>query len=403
MSHDVNMLEASGKSNSRALESVEFDRDFGGFVVVRNMAVPHKQVRPLSETERTWLDKENIVYPGTLITSSVNNQGNTGESRLTQRFYPKNDEDTVYPTKTTRQVDRSALARFADTTQVRQSYVQRNTALGTVDPLTISTEQDLYGPDLDYKRTTLADAFATREDVFTDPETGLMEKVTSEVVYSLPTLSEQAAGVGVTYKEVATGVWIKETRQALASDGTPINPASNAAYYTFTWETEEDFVFPSYQLPLDAGLFPRAFMPSQRRTVCKFKLPIRLSFRGLARVRYTETFHAAQPTRPGSILDLTGRDWVQEGLLVNFNVKNVLMDDPNTAFYDVATLAGDTFYGAYTERIAAPQFTTLTGSTYHLAVLNAGQPSLTAWRVQAEVKRGPNKTFRMLLKEVWLK
>jgi len=267
----------------------------------------------------------------------------------------------------------------------------------------LGVSQRLYAPDLDRRVVQLASEFQDREDIETDPETGLKVRVISEVVYELGPLTEEAVGRTVSYHEVSTGIWIKETRVMLGSNGLPLDPASNAPFWSLTWETEEEFDFPSYQLPLTSDRFPLQFLPNQRRTVCKFKLPIRLGFRGLTRVRYTRTLHAAQPTRPGSILDLTGRDWVQDGSLVSWNVKNVLMDHPNTAFYDISTLPGDTFHGALTERIAGTQATAVTGSTYHLQILNAGQPFPHYWRVEANIVPREGKVFQMLLKEVYLK
>lgn len=403
MAYDVEMPDPVSKSGSKILESVVFDADLGGHVVVHDQAIPHRTVRPLSAFETAnVLTKEQISYPGTLIDVSVQNPGNSNEVRVRKRYYPKNGEDTVYPSKTARKVDRGVLSQFADTYSVQKTLVGRQTALGTVDPLTISVDQDLYSPDLDTRVLVKADAFQTREDVETDPDTGLMTKIVREVVYALPTLSEQAAGKNVTFKEVASGVWIKETRTALKSDGTEVNPADNAAFYTFIWETYDEFDFPSYQLPLTSSLFPRVFLANQRRTMCAFKLPIRLGFRGLTRTRYTETLHAAPPTLP-SVVDLTGRNWTQEGMLVSFNVNNVLCDDPNAAFYDLATLPGDTFHGNYTERIASQAMTVTTGTTYHLSYLNVGQPVPTYRNVRVRVSRGPNKTYRMLLTEVYLK
>jgi hypothetical protein len=404
MAYPVSMPDPLMKSRSKALESVQFDTDFGGYVVTREGAVPHQSVRPLSTHEEGYLsDPCKREYPGVVIEERVSNERNSNESRLQIRSYPTQEGVATFPTKLERSVDRSALARFADSVKQSQTFVSRGAALPVLDTKTVSVSQTLYAPELDRRIITEADAFQDRVDVVTDPDTGLMEKVVSEVVFELPTLSEQVAGRNTSYKEVATGVWIKETRLALKSDGTEVDPNSNAAIWTRSWETDDEFNFPSYQLPLLAELFPTTFLPQQRRTVCRFKLPVRLGFRGLTQVRYTETLHAAQPSRPAAILDLNGRDWTQDGVLVNFNVKNVLMDDPNGAFYDVTTLAGDTFYGNYTERVAGTQATPVTGSIYHLALLNAGQPSSAYWRVEAKITPAANKMFRMLLKEVKLK
>jgi hypothetical protein len=391
------MPDALTKSSSKDLESVVFDPDFGGYVVERDRAVPHKSVRPLSQYEATLLNKANLDYPGTLISVNVNNERNTGESRLKTRSYPKNGAGSapVWPEKTGRRVDRSELARFADKTFSVQSLVPRNTLIGDVNPLTLSWEQDLYAPDLDRKVVTYANAWEGREDVITDPETGLMTKIYSEVVTSLPTLSEQAAGINVTYKEVAAGVWIKETRFALKSDGTVIDPLDAAAFYTFTWTTREKYMMPGYMYAVETSgefqAFTTVFLPNQRRSAVVFKPPVRFPFEALAEVEYTETFHAAQPAVPGSLFSFAGRDWLHDGNMVNINIKGILQDTTTT---EVKPVNGDTFYVGYSELIRTYETQPVSAVEYRGGIIGSLR------LVEVTITRGPNKTFRMLQKRV---
>jgi len=397
MAHEVQMPDPLDSASSKSLESIKFDRDFGGHVVVREQSVPHQSVRPLSAYERGILTKQNPGYPGTLVSRDVQNERNTTQSRVVSTYFPTNDGNVVYPQRTSQRVDREILGRFADKTQTTRSYVPRNAAIGLISNRTLSIEQGLYAPDLDSREVTLADSFVDREDVETDPETGLMTKIISEVVYVLPTLSEQAAGTNVTYREVATGVWIKETRLQLGSDGAPINPASTAAFYTFTWDTTERAEFPGYHYNFpEIGYFPTTFLPQQRRTVCIYRPLVRLGFSGLTDVEYTETRHAMRPPLPPNIRNLNGINWSHDGMLVSFNYSNILQDDPNTTYHDVVALPGDTYYGTYVERVRTNAATPVPANIYR----NSYKGTMQA--VSAEIRRGPNKTFIMLLKRVRL-
>ncbi len=397
MSHEPTYPDPLSKAGSKALESVQFDRDFGGHVVVLEHAVPHRGVRPLSTAEQALLNKQDRGYPGTLIEAQVRNERNTNESRFVGRYFPTNGDSVVYPSRSDRNVDRSALARFADKTRMDRTYVARDAEIGTIGNTTISINQGLYSPELDAREVTVADAFTTREDVETDPDTGLMTKVVSEVVFALPTLSEQAAGKGVSYKEVATGIWIKETRTALKSDGTDVDPGDAAAFWSFTWSTREEYVMPGYMYLVETSgpyaAFVRTFSPQQRRTIVQFRPPVRFPFRTMAKVRYTESLHAAQPAFPANIRNFAGKDWVHSGFLADINIKGILMD-LNTI--SLSTLAGDSYYGAYTETITTSETQPINAFEYRNSMLGSYQ------LVEVTISRAANKTFRMLQKEVMM-
>jgi hypothetical protein len=277
-----------------------------------------------------------------------------------------------------------------------QEIVARGAALpSTIDPLTIGIDQSLYAPDLDRRVTTLASIWAVRNDVETDPETGLMTQVDRTVVFALPTLSEQAVGVNTTYREVATGVWIREVRTALKSDGTTIDPASAAAYYTRTWTTWEEYTMPGYMYLIElAGVyqaFKLVFLPSQRRSVYLFKPPVRMPFTVLAKVTYTETHHAAQPVKPSNLRNFAGKDWKHDGTLVNIDIRGILMDTTATT---LAVSAGDAYHGALSEVVVTQETTPINAFEYRNNMLGTTQV------VEASVRPGPNKTFRMLTKSV---
>lgn len=396
MAHSPEYIDPLGKTDSKSLESIEFDPDLGGHVVILEKDVPHRSVRPVSAFEQTnVLNSLTTNYPGTLLQESVRNERNTTQSRLSRRYYPKKNGVSVFPTKVSRQVDRTALAEFVDQLRITQEIVVRGQALPAIDPLTISVDQTLYSPDLDRRVTTAGTIFAVRNDVETDPDTGLMTQVDRSVVYVLPSLAEQAVGQNLRFREIATGVWIKEQRTALKSDGTPVDPASAVAFYTRTWDTWENYTMPGYMYLIepsgDYQTFKTVFLPSQRRTVVLFKPPVRLPFDVLTKVTYTETLHAAQPVKPSNLRNFAGKDWRHDGTLVNIDIRGILMDTTTT---DLATNAADSYHGAITERVVSQETTPISAFEYRNSLLGSTQV------VEAHVTPGPNKTFRMLTKQV---
>lgn len=383
------------KHASKPLESIEFDRDFGGYVTVIEHSVPHKAHRPLSSYERTILHKQTLGYPGTLLFDGISNERNSNEGRRRARYYPKNGDATVLPEKTDREADRSPLAQFADTARTVHSYVPRGAALPTLPTSTIAAQQTLYSPEYDRLSLTTADSFQSREDLETDPDTGLMTRVVRDVVFVLPTGTEQLAGRGVTYREVASGVWIRETRTALASDGTDVDPGSAAAFYTREWTTVEEHRMPGYMYAFELSginqVFTSNFNTAQRRTVILFKPPVRLPFTALAEVQYIETFHAAQPAFPSGRTSFAGKNWIHDGSLVNINFQNILQDS-TTNF--LSTHPGDSYHGALTEIVQTNETLPTSAFEYRNNIIGSFR------LVDVSIAPYKNKTFRMLQKRV---
>lgn len=334
-----------------------------------------------------------------VIQEEVVNERNGNKVRHKQTAYPRRDADEEnYPAVVEEVRSAEELQEFIDQTVITSRLERKGGNLNAEElgaNAIFRAELTQFGPYHNVRKRYQAwdNIFLVLTSFETDPTTGHRVRVTRSVVTSVPSplTVPKPAGVTVSYKEVANGVWIKEFRELLQVDGeTPITGAT--AFSTVTYNTRINFTFPAFIRPFNPGTdIIRTLNKNQRRTIFDVRIRTRREFTANVWARKVVTYHATAPAKP-TVFEWRYVDWKHDGAVFRVNIERVIANEtPIIAI----TLNNDTFYGAYNETVFFPASPGLNTDQYLAAV---GNEQL----VDVEVNQIENRTFRMVKTYVFM-
>lgn len=378
----------------KELRSQRYIPEVGDFVEEVEFEVPH-------DIPFQYVQEDLDPTSWSVLGGEIVNERNSNKSRHKELRYPKQldpgsgDPATAsFPLITEELLSADELREFVDHTIVVSRLEPRggsldDEVLGVNGVYRVALDPATTGPYYKVRKVYRAkdQVFLTRESFDTDPTTGNRVRITRSVVDFVPSplSAPQLPGVSVSYKEAADGIWIKELRELLQTDGqTPVTGAG--AFATYTYNTRINFTFPAFIRPFDPFVdLIRTLNKHQRRTIFDVRIRTRREFTANVWAKKIVSYHAAAPTKP-AVFEWRYVDWKHDGALFRVNIERVIANETNIF---AITLFNDTFFGAWNENVVFPASPGINTDQY------LGQLGVETL-IDVDISQVENRVYRMV-------